>query len=268
MSLAVAWIRGASEDYSEMLVATDGSSVDDSKAWNNVIKIIEYPRKDCIICFCGDSEKAYPVVSEIVRSTTLDRRSKNNDTDVRFVLEHICNTLSVRINALDYKLAKSDPDNPYTGARFLFCCWIRQMGLFGCREIYYDADQELFVHRVPDSDEHLGYFIIGNAADKVEKLLTEEFAKKSKKPGDPIDMEPFVALCHTIRNESPETCEVKSVQVAKIYRTGITRSLGVMWPTAHGAFTYLGRKVAQNTLPRVQFLDPDSGAVHYCSAGK
>ena len=71
MTLCTAHIRQVN-DTEELVFATD-SCLTGGEKWKHGIKLFELPRKDCLLCFAGDTFRAYPLVLNMVSSIHLDK---------------------------------------------------------------------------------------------------------------------------------------------------------------------------------------------------
>lgn len=71
MTMCTAWVRQAN-DTEELVFATD-SCLTGGEKWKHGIKLFELPRKDCLLCFAGDTMRAYPLVLNLVSSIHLDK---------------------------------------------------------------------------------------------------------------------------------------------------------------------------------------------------
>lgn len=120
MTLCIAWIRQEQESK-ELVFATDSMLTGGGEAWKHGVKLFELPRKDCLLCFAGETAKAYPLVLNLVSSIKFDTKIINQHTDLRQVLDYLCQVFTELINQLQVEI--TSPDNPRTGARFIFGGW-------------------------------------------------------------------------------------------------------------------------------------------------
>jgi hypothetical protein len=89
MTLCIAWIRQEKE-YQELVFATDSCLTGSAELWKNGVKLFELPRKDCLICFAGETFKAYPLILNLISSIKFDNKIMNQHSDLREVLEYLC----------------------------------------------------------------------------------------------------------------------------------------------------------------------------------
>jgi hypothetical protein len=62
MTLCAAWIRhGQSDEGQELVFATD-SRLRMGEAWDMGLKLFNLGRSDCLLCFAGDTQRAYPLI--------------------------------------------------------------------------------------------------------------------------------------------------------------------------------------------------------------
>ena len=67
MTLCIAWIR-QENDNQELVFATDSMLTGGGETWKHGVKLFELPRKDCLLCFAGDTDKAYPLILNLISS--------------------------------------------------------------------------------------------------------------------------------------------------------------------------------------------------------
>ena len=85
MTLCVAWVR-QTEEGQEMVFATD-SCLSAGERWHYGIKLFELPRKDCLICFAGETQRTYPLILNLISSIKFDENISNPHTDIKEVLD-------------------------------------------------------------------------------------------------------------------------------------------------------------------------------------
>lgn len=87
MTLCAAWIRQIN-NVEELVFATD-SSLTGGEKWNQGVKLFELPRPDCLICFAGQTSRAYPLILNLISSIKLNRRLQSSRTDIEEVLSYL-----------------------------------------------------------------------------------------------------------------------------------------------------------------------------------
>ncbi|WP_339790459.1 hypothetical protein [uncultured Imperialibacter sp.] len=260
MTLCIAWIR-QDKDGKELIFATDSCLTGGGEVWKHGIKLFELPRKDCLLCFAGETAKAYPLILNLVSSLKFDNKVMNQHTDLRQVLDYLCKNFSEVINSLDYELDAGDGYNPYDAARFIFGGWNWKLNLLEFWEIYYGNDEKKFLFKGYDSNNPRAYHLIGDHLPEAEEFLIEELTANGKRIQGSFDMEPFLVLSKMARDQQDFRSISGSLQVAKVYPSGSTEFFGVMWPSEKGKHTSLGRELNPYVKPQIRFLDPDTGVV-------
>src|SRR6185295_992555 len=122
MTLCIAWIRQEKENQ-ELVFATDSMLTGSGETWKHGVKLFELPRKDCLLCFAGDTDKAYPLILNLISSIKFDQKIMNQHTDLRHVLEYLCGNFTSIINSIDYQRENLELYNPFTAAKFIFGGW-------------------------------------------------------------------------------------------------------------------------------------------------
>ncbi len=262
MTLCVAWIRQESKtNTKELVFATDSMLTGGGETWKHGVKLFELPRKDCLLCFAGETGKAYPLILNLQTAIQFNQKIMKQHTDLRQVLEYLCGTFTEVINSLVYELGDLEAYNPYTSAKFIFGGWNWQTQLLEFWEIYYGMEERKFLYNGYDSTTARAYHMIGDHLDVAEELLMEELTNNGKKIQGSFDMEPFMVLSRMARNPEEYRPIDGALQVAKVYQSGSTEFFGVMWQSVKGKHTFLGRELNPYVKPQIRFIDPDSGSI-------
>jgi len=259
MTLCTAWIR-QDGDNQELVFATDSMLTGGGETWKHGIKLFELPRKDCLLCFAGETTKAYPLVLNLISSIKFDEKVMNQHTDLRQVLDYLCNIFTELINSLVDEVNIEDYD-PHTAAKFIFGGWNWKMQLLEFWEIYYGAEEKRFLYKGFDNQNPRAYVMIGDHIEEAEELFVEELSKNNKRIQGSYDMEPFLVLSRMARNGADFRSIDGALQVAKVYQSGSTEFFGVMWPSVNGKNTFLGRELNPYIKPQIRFIDPDLGII-------
>jgi hypothetical protein len=258
MTLCIAWIRQENENQ-ELVFATDSMLTGSGETWKHGVKLFELPRKDCLLCFAGETEKAYPLILNLISSIKFDQSIMNQHTDIRQVLEYLCNTFTHLINSLDYQLKDSEY-NPYTAAKFIFGGWNWKNRMLEFWEIYYGMDEKRYLYNGFDSKNPRAYLMIGDDLTEAEEIFVQELSNNGKRIQGHYDMEPFLVLSKIARDPKFRSID-GALQVAKIYQSGSSEFFGVMWQSVKGKHTFLGRELNPYVKPQIRFIDPDTGVI-------
>jgi hypothetical protein len=254
MTLCVAWLRQLN-NQEELIFATD-SCLSGGERWHSGVKLFKLPRKDCLICFAGETNRTYPLILNLISSIKFDPHLANPHTDLKNVLEYLTTLFTELCHSItDY--GTQDFKNVLGDFEFLFGGWSWEKSEFCAWKIKYNFDAKAFVH---DSigGENMFFAFIGDETEKAEELLNDELKESGKILVRTFDMEPFKVLLKMLRNNDCSTIG-GAIQIAKIYPPGITEFFGVMWPsTDEGKKTFLGRDVTFQNNPAVRFIDPDT----------
>jgi len=262
MTLCIAWIRKEKDSKNQELVfATDSMLTGSGETWKHGVKLFELPRKDCLLCFAGETEKAYPLILNLISSIKFDQRIMNPHTDLRQVLEYLCNTFTTIINSIDYQLGDMELYNPFTAAKFIFGGWNWRTNLLEFWEVYYGMDEKRFLYKGFDSDNARAYLMIGDHIEEAEEIFMQELRNNGKHIQGEYDMEPFMVLSRMARDKENFRSIDGALQVAKVYQSGSSEFFGVMWQSVKGKHTFLGRELNPYIKPQIRFIDPDSGTI-------
>lgn len=257
MTLCVSWIRKSEDNNDELIFATD-SCLSGGIRWKHGVKLFELSRKDCLICFAGETDRTYPLILNLISSIKFDKHLSNTHTDIGEVLDYLSNLFTNLCNNIsDY--GNQTFHSALGDFEFLFGGWSWIDSQFKLWILNYNFEAKSFVH---DSvgEEGMFYAFIGDELEKAQTALEEEMANNRKILSKEFDYEPLKVLLYMIRDTSYSTID-GAIQIAKIHPPGITEFFGVMWPSIDGSKTFLGKDVNFENNPDVEFIDPDTGSV-------
>ena len=271
MTIAAGWVREVNN--CEELVFISDSRLCGGHRWDECPKIMTMPREDCVLCFAGDTDYAYPMMMQInyamgqynkIRSRAMDLHDLNG-----YVLKHI-NHLSQSV----YDAA--DPENQSEN-EFIFGGYSWANKEFHLWRYYYDRRERKFskdgqTHRifrtVPGN-----IVVIGDKREEykqeLRRILQERYGPQCENyRGSGLDMEPFEALCNILR--SANVCDTigGAPQMVKTYQYLNSRPVGIYWPEkTEDPFqnrTLLGRKMYDFEDSDFWFMDPKTFYTHAC----
>jgi len=256
MTLCVAWLREI-DNEKELVFATD-SCLSGGERWHSGVKLFELPRKDCLICFAGETNRTYPLILNLISSIKFDEHLSSSHTDITEVLDYLTHLFtSLCHDITDY--GTQDFKSVLGDFQFLFGGWSWKSNEFKLWKLAYNHGAKAFMHDETNGDD-MFYSFIGDELEKSQKLLVDEISNSGKTLSRRFDMEPFKVLIEMIRDQSYSIIG-GAVQLAKIHPPGATEFLGVYWPSVSGKKTFLGKDVSAENNPAVKFVDPDTGEV-------
>lgn len=251
MTLCVAWLREINKEQ-ELVFATD-SCLSGGERWHSGVKLFELPRKDCLICFAGETNRTYPLILNLITSIKFDEHLSNSHTDITEVLDYLTQLFSELCNSI----TNYDPqsfEQALGEFQFIFGGWSWKANGFKLWRLEYNHAVKAFMHDETNAGDML-YTFIGDELDNAEESLNKELIKNKKVTSRSFDMEPFKVLIEMIRDTAYSSID-GAVQLAKIHPPGATEFLGVYW---RGKKTFLGKDVSTENNPAVKFVDPDTG---------
>ncbi len=255
MTLCTAWVRQENEKQ-ELIFATD-SCLSGGERWHSGVKLFELPRKDCLLCFAGDTERTYPLILNLISSIKFDAHLSNSSTDIKEVLDYITNLFTDLCNSIS-SYGTRDFKDVLGSFNFLFGGWSWKDNKFYIWKLDYLHDAKGFVS-TQDYD-NLVFTFIGDNVSEAQDLLQNELIDNRKVLAGRLDMEPLNVLVRMIRNSDYDTID-GAIQIAKIYPPGSVEFFGVVWPSINGKKTFLGKDVTIENNPDVKYIDPDTGIV-------
>lgn len=256
MTLCVSWIR-KENDVEELVFATD-SCLSAGERWHSGVKLFDLPRKDCLICFAGDTLRTYPLILNLITSIKFDEHLLSRNTDIKEVLEYLCGLFTNLCKSIsDY--GTQDFNDVLGDFEFMFGGWSWKDNSFKIWKLKYKSEVDAFMHDEVDRNS-MTYCFIGDKVDKSEDKLEEEISKSGKVLAREFDMEPLKVLLSMIRDKTYSSID-GAIQIAKIYPPGATEFFGVLWPSIDGKKTFLGKDVNFENNPAVKFIDPDTATI-------
>ena len=99
MTLCIAWIREITENE-ELVFATD-SALTGGEKWNHGVKLFELPRRDCLLCFAGETYRAYPLILNLITTVKHNEKLQDPKLDVQDVLYSIVDIFTELVKLFD-----------------------------------------------------------------------------------------------------------------------------------------------------------------------
>lgn len=259
MTLCAAWIREIN-NTEELVFATD-STLTGGERWDNGIKLFELPRKDCLLCFAGDTFRAYPLVLNLISSIKFNDRLGKPETDITEVLYYISDLFTNLIKTIISEIGGEDIHNLRSGAKFLFGGWCWKDSCFRIWHLYYSREVEgfLFKELTGDSNKTRFYTFLGDpeeiaegeAKKRFNQLLVDSDLLDAKLNMEPLKILRNIAIDRSIREVGG------SLQIAKVYKSGKSEFFGIIWPSSDGKPYFQGREYNEIDKPSVKYIDPD-----------
>lgn len=257
MTLCAAWIRhGQSDEGQELVFATD-SRLRMGESWDMGLKLFNLGRSDCLLCFAGETQRAYPLILQGSNSRQFNVDWADPRLDLYNVLDSLCElfTLSVRsIRDLPRGVARRDVGG---GADFLFGGWSWRKERLCVWKITYSPELEAYVPTAMHDEGNAARLpvFIGDHVQVAVRMLKEDLDDRIIY--GVYDMEPLRVLARmSLDNAYPEIGG--ALQVGKVYRSGNNEFFGMMWPSSSGEPWFLGRKINPYDAPPMRFIDPET----------
>ena len=265
MTLCVSWIRKI-DKKEELIFATD-SCLSQGERWKHGVKLFELPRKDCLICFAGNTQRTYPLILNLISSIKFDEHLSNPHTDISEILDYLTELFTTICNSItnyspqkfEEALGFEEKNPSVADFSFIFGGWSWKSNCFQLWTLNYKFEVKAFLPNKIEEDR-MTHVFIGDEVEKATELLENEITSSGKILGKEFDMEPFKVLLRMIRNNDYDSID-GAIQFAKIYPPGFTEYFGVMWPSIDGKKTFLGKDVSFENNPSVKYLDPDTGTI-------
>lgn len=258
MTLCVGWIRGRKDrDSSELCFVTD-SRLRQGDAWDQGTKLFDLGRRDCLLCFAGDTSRAYPLILQGFHTHRTHVDWTDPRWDVPDLLNLICDLFTK--TALEIKDLPRGQTQPDMEVGFLFGGWSWRERDFRLWKILYNADLKAFV---PESwhdreDNRFSFAFIGDHTEEAKKLLTDKVVSDDNVLRGTLEMEPLCIVADMARNQTDYPEIGGALQIGKVYPSGNNEFFGVWWPSINGAPHIMGRLVSLYDAPPLRFYNPDT----------
>jgi hypothetical protein len=257
MTLCVAWIRQTDQEK-ELVMATD-SRLTGGESWDSGVKLFELPRHDCLLCFAGSTVRAYPLILNSISSIKFDSTLANSYTDIHDVLDSLLELFSSLV--IDIREGVEDINELRGQAEFLFGGWSWRKQQFCIWRLYYEPALEVFTHEFLNPHDARVIKFLGNNVNDAERLLKGKLEDVGKIISGTFDMEPLLVLAEMSRDQNLYRPIGGALQIAKVYQSGTSEFFGIMWPSAAGKPTFLGRLLPEHAASTVRLFDPDNATL-------
>jgi len=219
------------------------------------------PNKDALICFTGNTARAYPLILNLISSISYEDLFFKRTYTLGDLKDHVNDLFSVLIktiseNVEDIHLLRGE-------ARLLFGGWDWEANKFRIWLFKYDKETEKFIaNELTDDDNRTNFYVfIGEAADidieqKAQDDLTLKLMEENKLHMR-LDMEP-IEILRDITLDTGIIGVGGSLQVAKVYKSNKTEFFGTYWHSSKGLPYFQGRKYTEINKPLVRYFNPDT----------
>lgn len=259
MTLSTLWLRKEGE-AEELVIATD-SRLRAGRAWDCCPKVFILPRGDSAICFAGETDNAYPLLTQAVNTVQVHPPALDRSLDLYDLLGHLVRVFNHMRNQIhDLPVGVRHPGDPM--AEFLLGGYSWRKAHFQMWRIYYEPNIAQFTYQT------VGWWggqraskraaFVGDHIDEAKRRLLTRLREKAKLKEGGLDMEPFEVLRDMIRESSYHEIGGPP-QIVKVYRHLNSIPFGVLWPNARdGGVAVNGRPFLDYEATRLPLLDPDS----------
>lgn len=253
MTLCIAWIRKQKDN--EELVFVSDSRLRSFGGWDSSPKIFLLSRTDCVICFAGDTDFAYPFMNQIQMAVDSFNVSKTIFQDITHFQGHLLNLIKYMLEfKTDYEVPK---------VIFLFGGYSWKVQKFILWKIFYDKQIKKFVSskvkKWSGIKEDRIIYSIGDYRGEFKSKLVDLLKQKGKYINGTFDMEPLEILVKMIL-EKDENADIGGApQLVKVYKNLNRLPFGVKWKiNGEIHVTLLGRPLKDYEKTKYPIIDPIS----------
>jgi len=259
MTLCAAWIRqGQSDEGQELVFATD-SRLRMGEEWDSGIKLFDLGRTDCLICFAGETQRAYTLILQGSNSRQFNVDWSDPRLDLYDICTLLCDAFTLLARSIRDVAGGQRARDVAGSATFLFGGWSWRKARLCVWEISYSIDLEAFVQTAMHGEGNTPRLpaFIGDHTEIARRLLMEDLGPDILYGS--YDMQPLRVLARMSLDHT--YVEIGgALQVAKVYRSGHNEFFGMMWPSSRGNPWFLGRRINPYDAPPMRFIDPETTA--------
>ncbi|MBO1306553.1 hypothetical protein JZO70_10290 [Enterococcus sp. 669A] len=266
MTITCAWIREFCESE-ELYVVSDSRLSGNGTVWDECRKLSILPRDDAFISFAGNTDVAFPLISQLETTIMAHNSSKNRFMDIADLkghLLHVVNSLirSINFDGFPEKIRNEIKIDTFKNIEFLFGGYSWKQKKFQVWRIRYNKPINRFSAESMYNTKPTGNIIFAGdrKRDAIKKYyelgrLREglDFFKNEKH----FDMEPLEVIVQMLIEDSGLDSTIGGApQIIKIYQHMNARVIGVMWPPDNPQPTVLGRKILGYENTDNIYIDP------------
>jgi hypothetical protein len=253
MTAVVSWERRVGT-ISELVVAAD-SRLGGGERWDACAKVFSAGNSGAFIAFAGETERALPLVLQVISTVTSYRGSELRTLDVAKLSGHLCAVVN---EVLSHARGPAAEDPPR--CEFLLGGWSWLYGKFRLYKYVFDRQQNEFrSFPVTWSPKSLGrgiaapfYTTIGDGGRAVTSWLAADRRGEHRA----LELDPLEAL-HQVGKDARHDSVGGPIQVAKVYRSMRVEHFAV---EADGRTSVAGR-------PKLSYENLDLRTMRRNSAG-
>lgn len=258
MTLGMAWVRSVG-DVREFVVAID-SRLTGGQTWDGCPKVLLLPRSDCVLCFAGDTDHAYPLMIQVQNAIAMHARTRDRTLDVVHLKGHIVRLIK-HMRTYIHKLPHGQQSSLPPDVTFIFGGYSWRYKDFRFWKIRAGRDFETEPpNNWSEKQNEKRIHFIGDreAVLEAQKRLAALLREKGKIASGDFDMEPFEVLRDIIRGNLFHSVGGPP-QLVKVYEHMNTKPFGVFWPNREsGTVSMLGRPLLKYEMSNWPLLDPDN----------
>lgn len=193
---------------------------------------------------------------------------KNLNSDY-FVIDDVADYISEMftnlVQTIDNEIQSRSIHDLRSEVKFLFGGWDWKGSKFRLWKLFYSSEVEGFLPQEVTNDDSRNrfYVFMGEARDNqldIEKRAKDDLTFlliDEDKIDSRLDLEPLKVLKQIALDPKIDGIG-KSLQIAKIYKSGKTEFFGIIWPSSEGYPCFQGRKYNFLNKPPVRYFDSDT----------
>ena len=223
------------------------------------MKLFDLGREDCLLCFAGDTRRAYPLILHGLNSARFNTDWRNPRLDITEVLTLLCRTFTDLCKTIDELLPGESIHTVSAEAEFLFGGWNWREKQFGVWRVFYSQTASGFTQEAWHVDNPARVIIfLGDEVLVAEEQLEHALRANRKHLRGALDMESLQVVAQMARDHGHQSIG-GALQVAKVYASGHNEFFGIMWPSlTNGEPYFMGRRLNIYDAPPMRFIDPDT----------
>ncbi|WP_146220498.1 hypothetical protein [Geodermatophilus normandii] len=274
MTLVFAWLRNVGE-IQEFVVASDSRLSGDGATWDACPKILQLPRTDAVMAFCGSTAIAYPALLQISKAVQSNPAQRERRYDIADTSDLVRNILNQMLDKRDVErflrdsvaLEKSQTQLLLAGYSWRYSEFRAWTYVYNPKKRVYERIPLRIAKDAAGRKSTLRWTALGDLGGLGGGVLRQRL-KASEATS--LDMEPLEVLRDLIRSGQHHTIG-GAPQVVKIYRHMNSQTFGVLWrehEDGQAVATYGGRPLLDYEKAYYTFIDTDAPRDHASAALK
>ncbi|MCZ4587720.1 hypothetical protein O4328_29200 [Rhodococcus opacus] len=217
MTLLTAFIR-SNNLMQELVIASDSRLSGNGQRMDHVQKVFTLPRSDCLLAYAGDTQYAYPLLTQLLLSIDSFPQSRERRLPLGHMQAHILRVFQQSFDAIHgLPVGQTKPEAPDN--YFLFGGYDWETNSFRVWKTEFNESAGRFVYSRSVTTGRRQYVFVGDDRAAIKEAYRQmvEMVRPKKISTATLDMEPFEVLSRICADTTYDT--IGGIpQFGKVYR--------------------------------------------------